>query len=113
MADLVAAIRAAGCLAMADISIVEEAHLASALGVDVIATTLSGYTGGTVPDEPDFDLLRELREIDVPVIAEGRIRTPAQAAEAMRQGAFAVVVGSAITRPEHITGWFATAIADA
>ncbi len=43
----------------------------------------------------------------------GRIRVPEQAAEAIRLGAGGVVVGSAITRPEHITGWFATAVADA
>ena len=48
-----------------------------------------------------------------PVIAEGRIRTPEQAKAAIEAGAFAVVVGSAITRPEHITEWFATAVADA
>ena len=66
-----------------------------------------------MPDEPNLDLLRSLRDIGVPVIAEGRIRTPAEAAEAIRLGALAVVVGSAITRPEHIAGWFAAAFADA
>jgi putative N-acetylmannosamine-6-phosphate epimerase len=113
VADLVAAIHSAGRLAMADIARVEEAHAAAAQGADVIATTLSSYTGGAVPDEPDLDLLRSLRDIGVPVIAEGRIRTPAEAAEAIRLGALAVVVGSAITRPEHIAGWFAAAIANA
>ena len=39
--------------------------------------------------------------------------TPALAAEAMRAGAHAVVVGSAITRPEVIAGWFAAAVASA
>lgn len=111
--DLIAAIHAAGCLVMADIATVEEARAAQALGADVIATTLSGYTGGAVADEPDFDLLRSLDGIGVPVIAEGRIKTPAAAAAAIRLGAFAVVVGSAITRPEHITAWFAEAVANA
>ena len=49
----------------------------------------------------------------LPVFAEGRIRTPAQAADAIARGATAVVVGSAITRVEHITNWFAEAIAAA
>jgi N-acetylmannosamine-6-phosphate 2-epimerase/N-acetylmannosamine kinase len=43
------------------------------------------------------------------VLAEGRYRTPAQARLAIEAGAYAVVVGSAITRPEHITAWFAEA----
>ena len=52
-----------------------------------------------------------MRRIAPRVIAEGRIRTPDQAAEALRHGAWAVVVGSAITRPEHVTGWFRAALA--
>ena len=51
-----------------------------------------------------------MRRIAPCVIAEGRIRTPEQAAEALRCGAWAVVVGSAITRPEHVTGWFCAAL---
>ena len=112
-ADLYAAIRRNGRLAMADISSAAEARAAVAMGVDFVGTTLSGYMEGPVPEEPDFDLLRALAGCGRPVIAEGRIRTPEQARMAIEAGAFAVVVGSAITRPEHITGWFATAVADA
>ncbi|MFZ9415961.1 MAG: N-acetylmannosamine-6-phosphate 2-epimerase, partial [Alphaproteobacteria bacterium] len=51
--------------------------------------------------------------LGAPVFAEGRFNTPALAAAAMRAGAHAVVVGSAITRPEVVAGWFAAAVAPA
>jgi N-acetylmannosamine-6-phosphate 2-epimerase/N-acetylmannosamine kinase len=111
--DLCNAIHAAGKLAMADISSFEEARAADAFDVDLIGTTLSGYTGGPEPSEPDLDLVRRCASLGKPVIAEGLIRTPEQAAAAIDAGAHAVVVGSAITRPEHITGWFASSIGQA
>lgn len=110
VADLCKAVHAHGKLAMADISTIEEARAAVALGVDVVGTTMSGYTGGPEPTDPDFQLLAAAVRLGRPVIAEGRIRVPEQAAEAIRLGAHGVVVGSAITRPEHITRWFADAI---
>jgi N-acylglucosamine-6-phosphate 2-epimerase len=92
---------------MADISTYEEGLAAQADGADLVGTTLSGYTSGPVPDEPDFDLLRQLADhLRVPIVAEGRISTPDQAARALALGAFAVVVGSAITRPHLITAQF-------
>jgi N-acetylmannosamine-6-phosphate 2-epimerase / N-acetylmannosamine kinase len=103
-------IKRLGKVAMADISTLREAQLAIDFGADLIGTTMSGYTGGPEPDNPDFDLLRAVVTLGNPVIAEGRIRTPDQASLAIRLGAHAVVVGSAITRPEHITSWFALAI---
>lgn len=109
-AELCALVHAHGKLAMADISTIEEARTAIAFGVDLVGTTMSGYTGGPEPTEPDFDLLAAAVALGHPVIAEGRIRVPEQAAEAIRLGAHGVVVGSAITRPEHITTWFADAI---
>lgn len=112
-ADLFAAIRRSGRRAMADISTAAEARAAVAMGVDFVGTTLSGYMEGPVPEEPDFALLRAIAGCGRPVIAEGRIRTPEQAGAAIAAGAYAVVVGSAITRPEHITAWFATAVAGA
>ena len=110
---LCAAIQRAGKLAMADISSLSEAREACAMHVDLVGTTLAGYTGGEEPQTPDFDLLQAVTKLSVPVIAEGCIRTPDQAANAIALGAFAVVVGSAITRPEHISGWFASAISGA
>ena len=112
-ADLLSAIRRSGRLAVADISSAAEARAAVAMGVDFVGTTLSGYMEGPVPEAPDFALIRTIAGCGRPVIAEGRIRTPDQARTAIEAGAHAVVVGSAITRPEHITEWFATAVAGA
>lgn len=98
---------------MADIAAVEEALSAQACGVDLVATTLSGYTPTTAhkKDGPDLELIRELAgKLKVPIIAEGRFRTPEQACQAIRLGAYAVVVGTAITNPQAITGWFAQAL---
>jgi putative N-acetylmannosamine-6-phosphate epimerase len=110
VAALVAAAHAGGSAAMADLAAESDAAGAVGDGADVLGTTLSGYTGGAVPEEPDLALVAALTRWGQPVFAEGRYRTPEQAAAAMVAGASAVVVGSAITRIEHITGWFADAI---
>lgn len=110
VAELAAVAHEQGRLAMADIATEAEAVAAMAAGCDVVGTTLSGYTGGPVPDQPDLDLLSRIAALGIPVIAEGRIRTPDEAGEAMRRGALAVVVGSAITRPELATEWFVQAV---
>ncbi|CEY20289.1 N-acetylmannosamine-6-phosphate 2-epimerase [Streptococcus pneumoniae] len=47
-----------------------------------------------------------VKELDVPVIAEGRISTPEQARKMLDLGAYAVVVGGAITRPLEIAKKF-------
>lgn len=98
---LVAYIRSRGIRMMADISTLEEAVYAAALGVDCVSTTLSGYTSySRQEEEPDFPLILEAsRILSVPVIGEGRIWEPSHAVRALQAGAFAVVVGSAITRP--------------
>ena len=110
---LCAAAREGGRLAMADVSSLDEARQAIADGADFVGTTLSGYTGGAGPTAPDFELLAGAVARGRPVIAEGRIHSPAEAAEAIRLGAFAVVVGTAITRTEIVTEGFARAIAEA
>lgn len=110
---LVAAIHAAGKLAMADCAFPEDGARAHALGVDVLGSTMSGYTGGPVPDAPDLHLVKALRRTGGFVVAEGRYHLPALAARAMQAGADAVVAGSAITRTEHVTGWFVDAMAGA
>ena len=107
---LVETIHGCGCLAMADCSTLEEGLAAAELGCEIVASTLSGYTGGPEPETPDFDLVERLAAHDLRVMAEGRIRTPEQAAAALDRGAWSVTVGSAITRVEHITGWFADAL---
>jgi putative N-acetylmannosamine-6-phosphate epimerase len=111
VAELVRAVHATGRLAMADCSDAADARAALAAGADIVATTLSGYVGGDEPVDPDLALVEKLAALSPQVIAEGRIRTPEQAREALRRGAWAVVVGSAITRPEHVTGWFVEALA--
>jgi N-acylglucosamine-6-phosphate 2-epimerase len=93
---------------LADIATYADGIAAWQAGADAVSTTLSGYTSDSPQqEEPDFDLLARLViELPVPVIAEGRIATPDQAARALDLGAFAVVVGSAITRPQWITRQF-------
>ena len=97
-------------LLMADIATLEEARACLAAGVDCVSTTLAGYTPETLSEAeagPSLALLQRCaEELTCPVFAEGRYNTPAEAAEAIRKGAFAVVVGSAITRPQVITSWF-------
>ncbi|MEK4730203.1 N-acetylmannosamine-6-phosphate 2-epimerase [Paenibacillus sp. FSL L8-0641] len=100
-----------GVTSMADISTLEEALHAASLGADCVSTTLSGYTPYSAQIEgPDLELVRRASElVPVPLIAEGKIYDPAQVEEAFRMGAHAVVVGSAITRPQLITQRFADA----
>ena len=109
---LINAVHASGRIAMADCSNLDEGLAAASLGCEFIATTLSGYTDGPEPEDPDYCLIRSLAERGLTVMAEGRIRTPHQAATALSSGAWSVTVGSAITRIEHITGWFAKALAE-
>lgn len=97
---------------MADISNLEEGINAWKSGIDMVGTTLSGYTEYTLKlEEPDFKLIEDLaKNIDIPIIAEGRIHTPEQATKALDLGAHAVVVGGAITRPLEIATRFVDAI---
>jgi N-acylglucosamine-6-phosphate 2-epimerase len=99
---------------MADISTLEEGMISAELNADLIATTLSGYTPYTSFKDtmnPDFDLISEITSsVDIPVIAEGRIWSPSDAIKAVEYGAYAVVVGTAITRPRIITRMFSEAL---
>lgn len=99
-------------LIMADISVVEEALYAENLGVDIISTTLSGYTSYSPQIEgPDFDLIKDLVDkLNIPLIAEGRISSPEEAKRCLELGATSVVVGGAITRPKQITEKFVKGI---
>lgn len=101
-------------LVMADVSTRDEGVAAEAAGADVIATTMAGYTPQSRQmTGPDLRLVEELASaLSVPVVAEGRIQTPEDAAAARRAGAWAVVVGRAITMPEAITQRFAKAVAE-
>ncbi len=95
-------------LSMADISTYEEGLNAFKLGFDLIGTTLSGYTTySTQNDKPDFELLEKLvKNINIPIIMEGKIWNPDEMKIAFDIGAYAVVIGSSITRPQLITKRF-------
>ncbi len=114
LADLIATIHTdLQCAVMADTASLEDGLAAEALGADYIGTTLAGYVPGGRPagDGPDLALLADLvKHCRRPVIAEGRYTTPEHVAEAFARGAFAVVVGGAITRPQDITRRFVKAV---
>lgn len=114
-AETIAAVRErfAGPI-MADCDSLDSALAAAEAGVEIIGTTLAGYTEARPRVQgPDLELLGEiaqaLPETSV-LVAEGRVHTPAQAAACADAGAFAVVVGTAITHPTTITTWFRDAV---
>lgn len=109
---------------LADVDCLEAGLAAREAGTAAVATTLAGYTGGGAPGGafaepasgvpasagPDLELVEALAsELDCPVFAEGRIATPDQARAAFDAGAFAVVIGTAITDPVALTRGFAAA----
>ncbi|WP_017548224.1 N-acetylmannosamine-6-phosphate 2-epimerase [Salinicoccus carnicancri] len=97
-------------LFMADCSTVEEGVEAEKAGVDFVGTTLVGYTDHSKGDVPLETLQKMLQSVSAPVIAEGNMDTPEKAERALELGSHAVVVGSAITRPQLITKKFRDAI---
>ena len=101
-------------LLMADCSTVEEALHADQLGFDFIGTTLVGYTDQSRDlkiESNDFEIIRQIvAKVKHRVIAEGNINTPEKAKRVIELGAFSVVVGSIITRPQLITKSFAEAL---
>lgn len=103
-------------LLMADCSTVEEALHADELGFDFVGTTLVGYTDqskGHKIEANDFEILREIiKNIKAMVIAEGNINTPEKAKRVIELGAYSVVVGSIITRPQVITKNFVDKLAE-
>ena len=98
---------------MADVSTLQEGREAAAQGAGLVSTTLSGYVPGSPRQAaPDLRLVAELAAaVRVPVVAGGRIATPAQAAEALAAGASSVVVGTAITAPTALTKLFVDGLA--
>jgi len=95
----------------ADIATLEEAVQAAQTGADAVLSTMRGYTPETQHVqgfEPSF-IAQLVEAVDVPVIAEGHIQTAAEVRAALAAGACAVIVGTAITRPEIITRQFAAA----
>lgn len=103
-AEIVRQVHDAGALALADLSSAEEAPAAVEAGADILATTLA----------PDFhlDLIPALLQFHRPVLAEGHIDSPERAKAALDAGAWAVCVGTAITRPHLLTERFRSAIGE-
>lgn len=102
-----------GCIILADIATYEEAKACEVYGADAISTTLNGYTPDTLSsvEGPNLYLLDKiLKGIKIPVFAEGRYNTPADAQMAMEMGAYGVISGTALTRPRVITKWFVDAV---
>lgn len=97
---------------MADVARLEEGlNAAESVGVDVISTTLSGYTNETKSIvEPDFALVENLaKRLPAPIICEGRLRSVSDVKRAFDCGAFAVVVGGAITGIDQLVRQFSDA----
>lgn len=97
---------------MADVSTFDEGVRAWESGAAIVGTTLSGYTPHSRSADgagPDVRLVEQLVAAGVPTIAEGRYQTPEQVRQAFDCGAFAVVVGGAITDPIAITRRFVAA----
>ena len=101
-------------LFMADTSCFEEGKLAEELGMDLIGTTMAGYTpytkGRTLPDTELIE--RYVKELHTPVIAEGGIWCPDDLKAVYKAGAFSAVCGTAITRPMDITKRFVKALGE-
>ena len=104
--------RRTGKPVIADVSTPMEGILAANMGADAVMTALAGYTNFSMAElGPDFNLIATLsKRLHIPLLAHGRIQTPELAQKAMDLGAFAVVVGSAIARPQVITERFVQAI---
>jgi N-acylglucosamine-6-phosphate 2-epimerase len=102
------------CLIMADISTSDDGLACFEAGADCLSTTLSGYTPETEKfktNRPDFNLVEELTsKVNIPVFAEGRVNTPIDASKIMKLGAWGVIAGTAITRPNIVTQWYVDAI---
>jgi N-acylglucosamine-6-phosphate 2-epimerase len=101
-----------GLPVLADIATLDEALAAEKQGADAVATTLYGFTPQTAGSRSvNWTLVEELvSKLRVPLIVEGHISQPTEVRQALDLGAFAVVVGSAITRPEAIAARFAAAL---
>lgn len=113
LAETIAALREThDVLVMADCGSLDDAVAAEHAGADLLGTTLSGYSGERPKTVgPDLDLITHIaKRCSLPVVAEGRIHSPSDAAAALQAGAYSVCVGTAITHPSTITSWFVRAM---
>lgn len=113
--DTVCPLQEEGVLLMADCMTIEDIRHAYELGFDLVSTTLSHNKPAietSLNEGPDLPLLRQAVEEfpDLPIICEGHVHTPQDARAALDAGAWAVVVGTAITHPTSVTSWFKAAL---
>ncbi len=98
-----------GALVMADCCDLAQAVRAEQAGANITATTLA-FPPGLGPYEPNLPLLRQMcKTVHVPVIAEGQYWDTEHVRRAFEAGVWAVVIGSAVTRPWLITQRFVEA----
>lgn len=112
LVDVIAGVHERDVAVMADIATSDDARYAIDAGADVVATTLAGYTAETAALDrrgPAFALVEALSAAGIPFIVEGRIWTIEHVRACLDAGAFAVIIGSAITVPEFITKRFVAA----
>lgn len=95
-------------LVMADCATLEEGKLAEKMNIDIVSTTLNGYTQETENIHSfDKQFVKDLTQhLKIPIIAEGHIGSKEDINDALNSGAFSIVIGTAITRPEIITKKF-------
>jgi len=87
----------------ADIATLEEGKKAMDLGATYIATTMAGYTADReITEGPDFELLEEIVALGSKAVIEGRVSTSDHLKKAMNLGAYAIVIGRAVTSPQII-----------
>lgn len=98
---------------MADCASVEDAKAAEDSGADLIGTTLAGYTPEDYPYSrpatigPDLEFIEAVCEaVKAPVVVEGRIHSPEDLRAVYRLPIHFACVGTAITHPQRITGWY-------
>lgn len=113
--DTVRPLQEEGVLLIADCMTIEDIRHAYDLGFDLVSTTLSHNKPAietSLNEGPDLPLLRQAVEEfpDLPIICEGHVHTPQDARAALDAGAWAVVVGTAITHPTSVTSWFKAAL---
>lgn len=101
------------CIGMADCAEFADGFWAHSQGIELIGSTLSGYTGETTPEEPDFELVNKFAQAGYLTMAEGRFNSPELCRQAIQAGALSVTVGSALTRLEVATSWYLDAAASA
>lgn len=110
--ELITAIQSGGALAMADCAAAGDGVTAQAAGADIVASTLCGYTKETAGCPlPALEVIRAFAQLDCFVICEGGIHSPESGAAALRSGADAIVVGTAITNTEWLVQQYVASLA--